>query len=108
MYANVRISDFKKLRQIAKKTKSKMKIQNKKGLPFTAHKYRKRKLFSILFLIVVVAIIISSNYIWNIDVSGNINITEMEILKSLEKSGLRVGISKNDMDINSVINKIRL
>ena len=108
MYANVRLSDFKNLRQIAKKTKSKMKIQSKKGLPFTAHKYRKRKIFAALFLLVVVAIIISSNYIWNIEISGNVNITEMEILKSLEESGLTVGISKNDMDTNSVINKIRL
>ena len=42
MYANVGIADYKKLKQVARKTKSKIKIQRKKGLPFTIKKYRKR------------------------------------------------------------------
>ena len=54
MYANVKLEDYKKLRQIAKKTKSKIKIESKKGLPFTAHKYRKRKIFVVLFLIITI------------------------------------------------------
>jgi len=108
MYADVGLADYKKLRQIAKKTKSKVKIEKKKGLPFTMHKYRKRKIFVVLFLIIIIAIIVSSNYIWNIDITGNVNISKEEIIKSLEENGLSVGISKNDMDTNSVINKIRL
>lgn len=108
MHANVALADYKKLRQIAKKTKSKVKIENKKGLPFTAHKYRKRKVFVVLFALIIIGIIISSNYIWNIEITGNVNIGKEEILQSLEESGLSVGISKNDMDTNSVINKIRL
>lgn len=108
MYANVKLEDYKKLRQIAKKTKSKIKIESKKGLPFTAHKYRKRKIFAVLFLIITIAIVVSSNYIWNIDISGNVNISREDIIKSLEESGLSIGISKNDMDTNAVINKIRL
>ena len=43
MYAKIGVSDYKRLRQVAKKTKSKVKIQNKKGLPFLAHKYRNFK-----------------------------------------------------------------
>ena len=108
MYANVGLADYKRLRQVAKKTKSKIKIQGKKGLPFTAHKYRKRKIFAILFCIVIAIIIISSNYIWNIEIIGNNNISTEEILQNLEESGLSIGLSKNDMDINAVINKIRL
>ena len=49
MYAKVGVADYKRLRQVAKKTKSKVKIQNKKGLPFLAHKYRKRKNLCIPF-----------------------------------------------------------
>ena len=108
MYANVGLADYRRLRQIAKKTKSKIKIQGKKGLPFTAHKYRKRKIFAVLFFIVIAIILISSNYIWNIEIMGNTNISTEEILKDLEESGLSIGLSKNDMDINAVINKIRL
>lgn len=108
MYANVGIADYKKLKQVARKTKSKIKIQRKKGLPFTIKKYRKRKIFGILFVVILALLIVSSNYIWNIEISGNVKITNQEILQSLEESGLKVGLSKNDIDINVVISKIRL
>lgn len=108
MYANVGIDDYRKLRQVAKKTKSKIKIEKKRGLPFTAYKYRKRKIFVAVFLIIASLIIMSSNYIWNIEIIGNINISTAEIEKSLDECGLTVGKSKNDININSVINKIRL
>ena len=108
MYANVGIADYKKLKQVARKTKSKIKIQRKKGLPFTIKKYRKRKIFGILFVVILALLIVSSNYIWNIEISGNVKITNQEILQSLEGSGLKVGLSKNDIDINAVISKIRL
>lgn len=108
MYANVGIADYKKLKQVARKTKSKIKIQRKKGLPFTIKKYRKRKIFGILFVVIIALLIVSSNYIWNIEISGNVKITNQEILQSLEESGIKVGLSKNDIDINAVISKIRL
>jgi len=108
MYADVALKDYKRLRQVAKKTKSKIKIQSKKGIPFIAHKYRKRKIFIALFCIIILGIIISSNYVWNIEIIGNVDISREEILKSLEESGFEVGISKNNMNTNEVINNIRL
>ena len=108
MYAKVGLADYKKLRQIAKKTKSKVKIQSRKGLPFILHKYRKRKIFLALFMVIIIGIIISSNYIWNIEVVGNVNISTREIIQSLEASGLTIGTSKNDIDRDTIINKIRL
>lgn len=108
MYANVGLKDYKKLRQISKKTKSKIQIQSKKGLPFTAHKYRKRKIFIALFAVVIFCIILSSNFIWNIEISGNVNISQEELLAELEKSGLSVGISKNDLNSNTIVDTIRL
>ena len=57
MYANVGVDDYKKLKQIAKKTKSQIKIQSKKGLPFTMYKYRKRKIFLLLFILVIIGTI---------------------------------------------------
>ena len=66
MYAKIGVSDYKRLRQVAKKTKSKVKIQNKKGLPFLAHKYRKRKIFAFLFGAIILSMIVLSNFILKI------------------------------------------
>jgi similar to stage IV sporulation protein len=69
LYLNVRISEFKKLREIAKKTRCKIKIKNKKGLPFFIHKYKKRKIFLVLLIIVILLIGLSSNFVWNVDIT---------------------------------------
>lgn len=108
LYAKVGIGDYKKLRQIGKKTKSQIKIENKVGLPFLMHKYRKRKIFAIFFMLMIVSIVILSNYVWNIEIEGNINIKEEELIESLKENGLYIGISKEKLDTKSVIDKIRL
>ena len=108
LYANISIYNYKKLKSIAKKTKSKVKIQGKKGLPFIIHKYRKRKIFVSLLLVVIAVLIITSNFIWNIEIRGNIKISEIELIEELKKDGLKVGINKNSINVNSIINKIRL
>lgn len=42
---NIGIKDFKEIKKIAKKTKCKVKIIKKKGLPFLFNRYKKRKIF---------------------------------------------------------------
>ena len=108
LYANISISDYKKLKPIAKKTKSKIAIQNKKGLPFVVHKYRKRKIFVGLLAIIFIALFIMSKFIWNIEIKGNIQIPKAEILKELNKQGLKVGAYKGKINSNSIINRVRL
>lgn len=108
LYANIGISDYKKLKSINRKTKTQIKIQSKKGLPFLLHKYRKRKIFGIFLGGVILSLIILSNFIWNIDIIGNESISKQEIINSLNEQGLKIGINKNKIDTNSIINRIRL
>ena len=74
VFASIYIKDFKKLKQICKKTKCKIKIQNKKGLPFVVKKYKKRKFFFIFLLLIILTIILLSIFIWNIEIQGKIDI----------------------------------
>ena len=71
LYASISINDYKRLKGIAKKTKSLIKIEHKKGLPFLINRYKKRKIFLSLFIIVIIFLIITSNFIWNIEIKGN-------------------------------------
>lgn len=108
LYANISIGDYRRLKEVCKKTKSKINIENKKGLPFVLHRYRKRKIFLGLLALVVLALIITSNFIWNIEVIGNTNISTEEIIAELENQGLKPGVNKTKIDSNSIINKVRL
>ncbi len=105
---NVSIQDFKTIVEIAKQTKCRIKIKQKKGLPFVFHKYKKRKIFFIFLCFIVVGILFLSNFVWNIEIIGNSTIPTEEIIQSLKEEGLRIGIIKNKIDSKSIINKMRL
>ena len=53
---NIGIKDFKKIKKIAKKTKCKVKIIKKKGLPFLFNRYKKRKIFFGFLLLILILI----------------------------------------------------
>lgn len=108
LYANIGIKEFKEIKNIARKTKSHIKIEGKKGLPFIIHKYRRRKVFLILFCIVIFAMITMSNFIWNIDIEGTKNIPDNEILQAVKEQGLKIGVLKHGINTTKIINKIRL
>lgn len=108
MQANVGIEDYKKLKQITKKTKCKMKIEGKKGLPFLMNRYRKRKIFFILLLLILICMIVTSRFVWNIEVEGLENISKEEIISNLAECGLNVGTLKSKINSQEIINKVRL
>ena len=108
LYLNIGIKDFKLLTQIAIKTKCKIKILKKRGIPFLLHRYKKRKI-SIIFLIIMLgAIFISSNYIWNIEIWVEDDLVVENILEDLKSLGISKGKLKSKIDTEKVINEIML
>ena len=108
MYCNVGINDFKNLKKICKITNCKIKIEKKKGLPFKINKYKKRKIFMFLLLFILCSIFILSRFVWNIEINGDIDINKEELLSSLKESGLNIGMLKNKVDTQKIIEEIRL
>jgi len=105
---NVNINNFKKTCKIARKTKCKVKINSKKGLPIILHRYRKRKLFLLLLIPIALVILISSNYIWNIQIIGAENINVQELIYELNEEGVGVGKRKSSIKSEAIIDNIRL
>lgn len=108
VYSNIGIKDFKKISKVAKDTKCKIKIKSKKGLPFVFNKYKKRRVFFAFLLLLTVAIVSLSNFVWNIEIVGNVNISREELIKSLESDGLRLGTFKSKIKTKDIVNKMRL
>lgn len=104
----ISVADFKKIKKIAKKTKSKVKIETKVGLPFFLYHYRKRKIFLILACIVFLLIFILTRFVWNIEIIGTKNISVEELRAVLKEEGIKEGILKNSIETEEVINTIRL
>lgn len=105
---SIKIKDLKKVCKIAKNTKCKLKIKKKKGFPFLLNRYRKRKIFAIFLILVIILIGLSSNYVWNIEIVEENGNNLENIIQNLNQSGLGVGKRKSEINTKEVINKVRL
>lgn len=105
---NIGIRDLRKVAKIAKQTKCKIKILNKKGMPFIFNKYKKRKLFLAALILIIVLLGISSNFIWNIDIIEENNEHIDNIYQDIIDSGLSIGKLKAQINTKEIINRIRL
>jgi similar to stage IV sporulation protein len=91
---NVSIPGFKMLKNCARKTKSKVRIINRKGWPFIAFRYRRRKVLWGGVIFFIAALYALSTFIWRIEVTGQEQLDREEILTFCESYGLRVGAFK--------------
>ena len=94
---NMGIKDLKKVAKIARQTKCKIKITRKRGLPFIFNKYKKRKLFFAFLIVMVIALAISSNFIWNIEVVEE-NEKMENIYQDVVECGLSIGTLKSKIN----------
>ena len=105
---NTGIKDLKKVAKIAKQTKCKMKIIKKKGLPFLFNRYRKRKLFFVFLLVIIISLGISSNFVWNIQIVEEDKESIENLYQDVVESGLEIGKMKSKINTKDIINKVRL
>ncbi len=108
LHLNIGIQDFYKAIEVAKKLKCKIKIEKKRGIPFIANKYRKRKAFLVSLIIILVALYVSSNYVWNIEIQVEDNLQLENIEEDIEEAGLKTGMRKSKVNVEEIVNKIRL
>lgn len=106
--ANIGVRNYKEVVKIAKKCQCKIRITNKKGIPFLLNKYRKRKIFVVTLGIIILGIITIFNFIWNIEIKGVDEIKQREIMEFIQNEGIDIGKYKNNIDLQSLINKIRI
>lgn len=105
---NIAIKDFKNVIKIGRQTKCKINIEKKRGFPFKANRYKKRKFFLIMFFILVIVVIMISNFIWDVEVEGTESIDKNEIIEEAQNLGLRIGVLKFNVNTQEIIDKIRL
>lgn len=108
LYANIGLKDYKNIRTIARKTRTRIRIKKKCGLPFILNRYKKRRIFAAILVMATIFIGAMSNFIWNIEVSGYENISKQDVLKALEAEGLKTGTYKGKLNTTEIINGIRL
>lgn len=106
--ATMSVYDYKKIRKIAKKSKVVTKISSKHGLPFITQKYKPRIGLLIGACIGIIILLVLSNFVWSISISGVNRISDTYLLEVLQKNGVSVGVYKNNLDVGKIERNISL
>ncbi|MBP5427435.1 MAG: sporulation protein YqfD [Clostridiales bacterium] len=94
------VVEFKKIRDIIKKTHCSVKVIDKRGLCFWFKKYKKRKSFLIGSVVFVSVFMLMWSYIWDIEIKGYEK--ERKVIEYLNSKNIRVGILKYFVDVNRI------
>ena len=103
----IKISGFRKLKPILRKTQTKVSILERFGLPFFFHRYRKRKIFFIGIFLCLLIIYSMTFFIWNIELDGNQTITDDILIEYLESEQIYHGMAKHKVDCEQIAKNIR-
>lgn len=85
------VRDYLRIRTLAKKSRVRLEITEKRGSPFFVRKYKNR--VGVLFGIAVFALVIfvMSNFVWTIEITGLQTISEAQLRQVLCDNGLYIG-----------------
>ncbi|MGN0509236.1 MAG: sporulation protein YqfD [Ruminococcus sp.] len=100
--ASMYISDYRKIRLAAKKSGVKTRIKSKHGLPFFVNKYKPRIGIPIGAAAGVILIIVLSNFIWSVSITGAQTVSETKIKQVLSENGVKTGGYKNNLDVQKI------
>lgn len=106
-YMSISLSGFYQLRPIVRKTGTKVVILKRYGLPFFVPVLWARKIFVLGLVLCVAFWLWSSLFVWDIDLSGNFQITQDVFFSFLETNNITVGIKKADVDLVELEKQIR-
>lgn len=98
----ISIRHFRKVVPLIKKTGVHIKIEKKCGVPFILNKYRKRKMFPVGIFFCIMVMVVLNQFIWDIQILGNVTITDDTIRKYLLENNLYYGVYKRNINCDSL------
>lgn len=108
MRLKVSIPGFKMIKPVARKTRCRVRIIKKRGIPFTLNRYKRRKAFLIGAAAFVVLIYTLTSFIWTIEITGNVKVEQEQLLQKLEAMGIKPGVVKFGVDTKTIAGDLML
>ena len=100
-------NNYYKVKELSVRTKSKIKIINRRGAIFLKIKLKKRVAMVLGIFVFIGIISYLSNYIWGIDIATEKNIAPYEIREELKNIGITPGINKKNINVYDIEEKLK-
>ena len=102
------INGFKKSRTAARKSRCRVRIQSKKGLPYILTVYKKRKGFVAGMLVFAILDYLMTSIVWSIDIQGNSIVDTGVIIEQINDMGIYRGTLKRRINPKLVADTLML
>lgn len=103
----ISLKGFYQLKSITRKTGTRVVITSRYGLPFLTMRMKKRKIFLAGFFCSMAFWIWMSGFIWDVDIRGNLYVTDDVFHDFLSENGIEAGMKKEKVDIEELEKAIR-
>lgn len=105
--AKTSVKGYKKIRLCAKRSGMRIRLKEKKGLPFVLKPYKQRKGLAVGAVLSAALLIFLNSAVWTISVEGNDKYTKEQILSIAESYGIRQGAFRKNIDITEIRTNIK-
>lgn len=100
------LSDYKRLLSIVEKTKCRVKLIDKKGIPFCLFTIRKRYALVAGFAVLGLVFYVLTSFLFEINITGTENTALVH--KALKDNGIKIGTKLSEINANYIQNEIIL
>ena len=90
--------DYRRIRPLVRRAGVRTKALRKRGLPFLAARYRGRVGLPVGALLGAALLVLLSQFLWTIEVTGQEHVSEARLKALLAESGVTVGAYRNGVD----------
>ena len=97
---------YARLHPYARKTGCRVRVAQKRGVPFSARKLTRRKALVLGLLLCALTVGWLSGFVWTVRVEGCVETTQEEILQLMKQVGLHTGARRRDLDNRTMRNQI--
>ena len=104
---NISRKDFLRLRPVLRKSRASIRIIKKYGCLFWFRRHKKRKLFLGGCIASIFLLLFLSLRVWNIQIVGNVSCSDEQMIEYLDRSGIKYGTKKSDVNCKSLAAQIR-
>lgn len=101
------VGGFRRLRPILRKSHMKIRILERRGLPFFLYRSRRRQAFFAGAVCCLILVYLMSLRIWNIHIEGNYSHTDDAMLQFLASKEICHGMAKRNIDCSKIVKEIR-
>ena len=102
LYAHTSLSSFRKIRKCAARSGVRIKILQKRGLPFIYAHFARRTGLAVGIALACFLTFFYTRSVWFIEIKGNETLSEQRIKEALYAGGIYEGIFKKDIHVKSL------